>query len=84
MVPCVNTGEISATCVPSPVCRGFVPPVLSVGCDPSDSVCKNWAVNEMFDSLKPTVCELARLLPTTSIWVSAAVNPVKAVESRRG
>jgi hypothetical protein len=31
--------------------------------------------------LNPTVCELARLLPTTSICVSAAVMPVRAVVS---
>ena len=31
------------------------------------------------DDLKPTVCALARLLPITSIWVSAALSPVKAV-----
>ena len=31
------------------------------------------------DDLNPTVCELAKLLPITSIWVSAADRPVKAV-----
>jgi hypothetical protein len=34
---------------------------------------------ETDDSLKPTVLELARLLPTTSIVVSDPVMPVKAV-----
>jgi hypothetical protein len=31
------------------------------------------------EALKPTVFEFATLLPTTSIVVSAAVNPVNAV-----
>ena len=33
------------------------------------------------DALNPTVLELARLLPTTSIVVSAAFSPVRAVLS---
>src|SRR6476659_3409715 len=42
-------------------------------------VCKNCVANSTFDSLKPAVFELATLLPTTSIVVSAACRPVRAV-----
>ena len=44
-------------------------------------VCRNCVANTAFDALKPTVLELATLLPTTSIVVSAAVSPVSAVLS---
>jgi hypothetical protein len=72
-------GEIEATIVPKPICRGFVPPFVEVGLDPKLWVAKNCVANLAVEDLKPTVFELARLLPTTSIVVSAADMPVKAV-----
>jgi hypothetical protein len=58
-----------------------VPPLKSVGPEPKLRVCKNWVAKVAVDDLKPTVFELARLLPTTSIVVSDPVKPVKAVLS---
>src|SRR6186997_378372 len=79
IVPCVKFGAISATLTPRPICRGFVPPLDVLGAEPMLCVCKNCVANNTFDSLKPAVFELATLLPTTSIVVSAACRPVSAV-----
>src|SRR4029079_7291732 len=81
IVPCVKSGVIDATCTPKPICRGFVPPLLPTRAEPRLCVCKNCVANCACDALNPTVAELARLLPTTSIVVSAAVRPVNAVLS---
>ena len=58
-----------------------MPPLLSVGFEPRLCVCKNCVAKDASEALNPTVFELARLLPTTSIVVSAAVKPVNAVLS---
>ncbi len=79
IVPCEKSGVIDATCTPKPTCRGSVPPLLPTGAEPRLCVCKNCVANWAVEALKPTVDELARLLPTTSIVLSAAVRPVKAV-----
>jgi len=81
MVPWLKLGVMSATIAPKPIWRGLVPPSLAVGAEPRLRVCKNWVAKLAWEALKPTVFELARLLPTTSIVVSAAVNPVSAVLS---
>src|SRR3972149_4436187 len=81
MVPWLKSGEISATIVPKPICRGLEPPELALGAEPRLNVCKNWVEKVAREDLNPTVLELARLLPTTSIVVSAAVRPVNAVVS---
>ena len=61
--------------------RLMVPPLIVVGAEPRLCVCRNCVAKIVDDALKPTVWELARLLPITSICVSAAVNPVSAVVS---
>src|SRR4029453_6398009 len=81
IVPCVKSGEIAATRVPRPVCRGLVPPLVSEGPEPRLWVCRNCVANCACDALKPTVWELAKLLPATSTCVSAACMPVRAVVS---
>ena len=81
MVPCEKSGVIDAVCTPSPICCGFVPPLFSVGPDPWLKVLRNCVANTTSEALKPAVCELARLLPATSICVSAAFSPVNAVVS---
>jgi hypothetical protein len=79
MVPWLKFGEMAETIVPKPICRGFVPPLVVVGLEPKLCVAKNCVANVAVEALNPTVLELARLLPTTSIVVSAADMPVKAV-----
>ena len=83
IVPWLKLGVMSATIVPRPSCRGFVPPVESLGGEPRLCVWRNCVANEASEDLKPTVFELARLLPTTSIVVSAALRPVNAVLARK-
>src|SRR5690349_415237 len=79
IVPWVKSGAISATLTPRPICRGLVPPFEALGAEPMLCVCRNCVAKSTFDSLKPTVFEFATLLPTTSIVVSAACRPVRAV-----
>ncbi len=80
-VPSLKSGVTSETSTPKPVCSGFVPPVVLPGDEPKPCVCKNWFANWTLDCLKPTVFALEILLPATSIIVSAAFMPVRAVLS---
>ena len=61
--------------------RGIGAAAGSRGAGAQTLVCRNWVAKVAVDALKPTVFELARLLPTTSIVVSAPVMPVNAVLS---
>src|SRR5271165_2110628 len=79
IVPCEKLGVISATSTPRPCCCGLLPPLLAVGEEPTLCVCRNWLAKSTSEALKPTVFALARLLPMTSICVSEAFKPVKAV-----
>ena len=56
-----------------------MPPLAAVGEEPTLCVCRNWLAKSTSEALKPTVFALARLLPMTSICVSEAFRPVKAV-----
>ena len=67
IVPWVKSGLIAATLTPRPIWRGLVPPVDAVGAEPMLCVCRNCVAKSTSDSLKPTVFELATLLPTTSM-----------------
>ena len=79
MVPWLKFAVMSATIVPSPIWVGLVPPLSAVGAEPRVCVCENCVANVAVDALNPTVAEFARLLPITSMDVSAAFMPVSAV-----
>src|SRR5262245_16577192 len=75
MLPCVRSGVMDSTCVPSPTWIGLVPALLLLGGKPVLQVCASWVAKATVDCLNPVVAALAMLSPMTLTSVSIAVRP---------
>ena len=73
--PLVKFRCVPAIETPSPICPGFVPPVLSLGAVPSEKFRLNVGAKIIRLDLNAIVLTFAMLLPITSKLRALAANP---------